>query len=136
MQTSRRHEIPVQRESDVVLARKTVRELAQQLGFDSFAAAAVTTATSELTRNVWTHAGSGTVTIEEVRDHRRVGLRITFRDGGPGIADLEKALAGGNSTGGTLGLGLSGSRRLADEFQIETGADRGTAITVTKWARF
>lgn len=132
----RKHEIAVVRESDVVLARKRVREIAQHLGFDTFAAAAVTTATSELTRNIFVHAGRGVIAIEELRDDRRTGLRIVFRDEGPGIADVERVLAGGHSTGGTLGLGLSGSKRLADEFRLETEVGRGTAITITKWARF
>jgi serine/threonine-protein kinase RsbT len=136
MRVEQRHEIPVKAEGDVVVARKKVREIAQRLGFDSFASAAVTTATSELTRNIWAHAGSGEVDVEEVRDERRIGLRITFRDRGPGIADVERALAGGYSTGGTMGLGLSGSKRLADDFAIETGAGHGTAITIIKWARF
>ena len=129
-------QIAVVQESDVVVARKAVREIAQQLGLDAFAAAAVTTAASELTRNVWVHAGSGTVTIEEVHEDGKTGVRITVHDDGPGIADLDRALAGGHSTSRTLGLGLSGSRRLADVFHIETGKNGGTTVVVTKWVRF
>jgi serine/threonine-protein kinase RsbT len=123
-------------EDDVVLVRRRVRELAQQRGFDAFATAAITTATSELTRNVFVHAGAGTVTIEEISDGRRRGLRLTFEDRGPGIPDVARVLAGGYSTAKSLGLGLSGSRRLVDEFNLETEPGKGTRITVAKWTRY
>lgn len=123
-------------EDDVVLVRRRARELAQKRGFDPFATAAVTTATSELTRNVIMHAGHGAAVIEEVEDGRRVGLRLTFRDQGPGIPDINRVMVGGYSTSRSLGLGLSGSRRLVDEFKIESEIGRGTCICITKWARF
>ena len=122
-------------EDDVVTVRKAVRALAQELGFDAFANAAVTTASSELARNVWVHAGGGTVTLEVLDGGTRVGVRMVFRDEGPGIPDLERALKGGHSTAKSLGLGLSGSRRLVDGFEIVTAAGRGTMITVEKWKR-
>lgn len=130
------HIIPVACEQDIVLARRRVRELAERHGFDVFATAAITTAASELTRNIWTHGGGGSVTIDELENDRRRGLRIRFHDEGPGIADLERALAGGYSTRRSLGLGLSGSRRLVDDFDLSTGPGAGTTVTVAKWARF
>jgi serine/threonine-protein kinase RsbT len=123
-------------EDDVVLVRRAARELAHARGFDAFATAAITTAASELARNVWTHARGGQAVIEELRDGERAGVRMRFEDQGPGIADLERALAGGNSTVRSLGLGLAGSRRLVDQFDIATTVGSGTVVTVTKWARF
>lgn len=123
-------------EDDVVLVRRAARELAHARGFDPFATAAITTAASELARNVWTHAHGGTAVIEELMNGERPGLRMRFEDQGPGIADLPRALAGGNSTARSLGLGLAGSRRLVDEFDIETVVGTGTTVTVVKWARF
>jgi serine/threonine-protein kinase RsbT len=131
----RRAEARIECEDDVVLARRKAREYAIAAGFDAFATAAVTTAASELARNVWVHARRGSVTIEHVVDEGRPGMRMDFRDEGPGIADLERALAGGNSTVKSLGLGLSGSRRLVDEFHIDTSPGRGTKIRVAKWLR-
>ena len=123
-------------EDDVVLVRRAARELAHARGFDAFATAAVTTAASELARNVWSHARKGKATLEEVMEGERPGLRMRFEDEGPGIADLPRALAGGNSTAGSLGLGLAGSRRLVDAFDIQTKVGVGTTVTVVKWARF
>jgi serine/threonine-protein kinase RsbT len=123
-------------EDDIVLVRRRVRTLAQERGFDAFAVAAVTTAASELARNVWTHGKGGHATVEVLLDGQRGGLRLCFEDDGPGIAALDRALAGGYSTANSLGLGLSGSRRLVDEFDIDTKAGEGTKVTVVKWARF
>lgn len=130
------HELPIRCEHDVVLVRRRVRELAEHHGFDVFATAAITTATSELTRNVWTHGGGGGVTIHELERDRRRGLRLTFHDEGPGIANVERALTGGFSTRRSLGLGLSGSQRLVDDFDLKTELGRGTTVTVAKWTRF
>jgi serine/threonine-protein kinase RsbT len=129
-------EMQIDCEDDVITVRRCVRDLAQKRGFDAFATAAITTATSELTRNVVVHAGSGKVRIEELSDGRRAGLRLVFEDLGPGIPDLERALSGGQSTARSLGLGLSGSRRLVDEFDIATEVGTGPRVTVTKWTRF
>jgi len=123
-------------EDDVVLVRRAARDLAHARGFDAFATAAITTAASELARNCWTHAGGGLALIEEVMEGERAGLRMRFEDHGPGIADLDRALAGGNSTVRSLGLGLAGSRRLVDDFDIKTTVGSGTTVTVVKWARF
>jgi serine/threonine-protein kinase RsbT len=128
--------MPIASEDDIVLVRRRARTLAQEHGFDAFAMAAVSTAASELARNTWTHGGGGHATLEVLLDGGRAGLRMCFEDKGPGIAQLDRALAGGYSTGKSLGLGLSGSRRLVDDFAIETDPGRGTMVTVTKWARF
>ncbi len=132
----RRHEMPIETEDDVVLVRRRVKQLAHARGFDAFASAAITTATSEITRNVWVHAHKGRALIEEITDGSRWGLRIAFEDQGPGIADVERVLAGGYSTARSLGLGLSGSKRLCDEFEIETERGRGTTVRMVKWTRF
>lgn len=123
-------------EEDIIAVRKRVRELAEANKFDSFATAAITTAASELARNALVHGGKGVAEILEVTDGYRVGMRIVFEDKGPGIADLASALAGGNSTARTMGLGLSGSKRLVDEFEIDTKVGAGTKVTVTKWKRY
>jgi serine/threonine-protein kinase RsbT len=123
-------------EDDVVLVRRAARELAHARGFDAFATAAITTAASELARNAWIHGGGGNAIIEAISEGGRTGLRMRFEDTGPGIADLTRALAGGNSTVRSLGLGLAGSRRLVDDFDIQTKVGEGTRVTVVKWARF
>jgi serine/threonine-protein kinase RsbT len=120
-------------EDDVLLVRRAVRVLAERCGFDAFATAALTTATSELTRNVWVHAGKGGAVIEELSDGLRVGVRVTFSDQGPGIADINRVLAGGYSTARSMGLGLSGSRRLVDSFELDSAPGRGTRIEIVKW---
>jgi serine/threonine-protein kinase RsbT len=127
---------PIAREDDVVLVRRAVKLLAQARKFDSFACAAITTATSELTRNVWVHAGSGAAVVQEVTDRGRVGLRVEFTDRGPGIPDIDRVLKGGYSTARSMGLGLSGSRRLVDDFTIESQVGQGTRITIIKWKVF
>lgn len=130
-----REELPIRSEDDVVLVRRRVKELAQRRGFDGFAQAAITTATSEIARNALVHGGGGTATIEELDRSGRAGVRVTCRDAGPGIEELERALTGGFSRTGTLGLGLSGSKRLVDEIQIETRPGEGTRVVLTKWVR-
>lgn len=129
-------EHPIKIEDDVVAIRRRVRDLAHQRGLDSFATAAITTAASELARNVLTHATQGVAVIEQIENGARKGIRLVFRDEGPGIENLDRALAGGFSTARSLGLGLSGSKRLVDEFEIDSAVGRGTSVTVVKWARF
>ena len=123
-------------EGDIAVVRRRVREVAQEIGFDAFATAAITTAASELARNVWTHARGGEGTVALVRDGGRRGVELVFRDQGPGIADVPRVLAGGYSTARSLGLGLSGSRRLVDDFHIESSPGRGTLVRVIKWSRY
>ncbi len=131
-----RIELDIASEDDVVVVRRRVKAVAQERGFDPFATAAVTTAASELARNVLVHAKGGRAVIEAVNEDGRKGVRLELRDHGPGIADLDRALAGGYSTARSLGLGLSGSRRLVDEFHIESKLGAGTTVCVVKWARY
>jgi serine/threonine-protein kinase RsbT len=128
-------EIRIDKESDIVAVRQHVRELAKEHRFDQFAVAALTTAASELSRNVWVHAQKGKARITVLHNGNRIGLELVFVDQGPGIADLNRALAGGFSTARSLGLGLSGTRRLVDEFSIETEVGRGTTVVIRKWTR-
>ena len=128
-------EFRIDKEADIVAVRQRARELAKENGFDQFAVAALTTAASELSRNVWVHAQKGAASIRVLRSGKRVGLELEFVDQGPGIADLDRALAGGFSTSKSLGLGLSGTKRLVDEFAIDTELGRGTKIVIRKWKR-
>ena len=129
--------MPIRSEDDIVLVRRRVRAIAGDQKLDSFATAAVTTATSELTRNAWVHGGGGDAVIEQVRgEDGRVGMRVAFRDRGPGIADVERVLRGGYSTARSMGLGLSGSRRLVDELAVESEVGLGTTVTFVKWKPF
>ena len=131
-----RYEMKIDSEDDIILVRRKVRDVAQSCRFDVFAASAVTTAASELARNVWTHAGHGVVTIEKVSDDLRFGVRARFEDEGPGIDDMDRALRGGHSTANSMGLGLSGSKRLVDEFSIDSSPGRGTKVIIVKWAPY
>jgi serine/threonine-protein kinase RsbT len=127
--------ISIEKEADIVAVRQQARELAKELGFDQFAVAALTTAASELSRNVWVHAQRGSARIAIVRIANKIGVELEFVDHGPGIADLNRALAGGFSTSKSLGLGLSGTKRLVDEFDIDTQPGRGTRIVIRKWKK-
>ncbi len=128
-------EFRIDKEADIVAVRQQVRELAKELGFDQFAVAALTTAASELSRNVWVHAQRGVARIAVLRNRPRVGLELEFVDHGPGIADLDRALCGGFSTSKSLGLGPSGTKRLVDEFNIQSAPGRGTKIVIRKWKK-
>ena len=127
-------EIRIEKEADIIAVRQLVRDLTRAHNFDQFVTAALTTAASELSRNVWVHAKSGLARIGVLRGER-IGLELSFVDKGPGIADLQKALAGGYSTANSLGLGLSGTKRLVDEFHIETEPGLGTTIVIRKWKK-
>ena len=137
MEVLSREEMPIRSEDDIVLVRRRVRAIAGDQKLDSFATAAVATATSELTRNAWVHGGGGDAVIEQVRgEDGRVGMRVAFRDRGPGIAVVERVLRGGYSTARSMGLGLSGSRRLVDELLVESQVGHGTTVTFVKWKPF
>jgi serine/threonine-protein kinase RsbT len=131
-----RHEMRIDTEDDIALVRRKVRDTAQACRFDIFVSAAVTTATSELARNVWVHAGKGKAIIERVNDDTRQGVRVEFVDEGPGIENIERVMVGGYSTANSMGLGLSGSRRLVDEFSIDSAPGRGTRVKFVKWAPY
>ena len=128
-------EIRIDKEADIVAVRQQVRELAKELRFDQFAVAALTTAASELSRNVWVHAQKGVARVSVVWNGRKVGVELELVDQGQGIANLERALAGGFSTSKSLGLGLSGTKRLVDEFHIESEPGRGTKVVIRKWKK-
>ena len=119
--------------ADIVAARQLVRTLAVELGFGLVDQTKIVTAASELARNTLDYAGGGTLKIEVLADGLRKGLRLTFEDRGPGIPDIELALRDGYSTGGGLGLGLSGTRRLVNEFDIHSVVGEGTRVRVTRW---
>jgi serine/threonine-protein kinase RsbT len=118
---------------DVVSVRQAVRHRSVELGFNLVDQTKLVTAASELARNTLQYGGGGTVQIEGIGDGLRRGLRLTFEDHGPGIANIEQALRDGFSTAGGLGLGLSGARRLSSEFQIESRPGEGTRVTITRW---
>lgn len=130
-----RWEIRIDKEADIVAVRQRVRDIAKEHRFDQFAVAALTTAASELSRNVWVHAQKGIALISVLRNGHKIGVELEFVDHGPGIADLNRALVGGFSTSHSLGLGLSGTKRLVDEFSIDTAAGRGTKIVIRKWKK-
>ena len=118
---------------DVVAVRQAVRQRAVELGFNLVDQTKIVTAASELARNTLQYGGGGTVTIEAVEELGRRGIRLTFADEGPGIADIELAMKDGYTTGGGLGLGLSGARRLSNEFHIDSKPGQGTRITIARW---
>jgi RNA polymerase sigma factor (sigma-70 family) len=125
--------IPVQTDADVVTARKQGRELAAQAGFSATELTIIATAISEIARNIVMFAERGEILVSLVGENRRQGVTVVARDSGPGIPDLEQAVQDGYSGYGGMGLGLPGSRRLMDEFEISTEVDRGTTVTMTKW---
>jgi serine/threonine-protein kinase RsbT len=123
----------IRSDADVVAARQAVRARAVELRFSLVDQTKIVTAASELARNTLVYGGGGSMRIETVDRPPRIGLRMVFEDSGPGIADVQQALRDGFTTGGGLGLGLGGSRRLLDEMEIESAAGQGTRITGTKW---
>jgi serine/threonine-protein kinase RsbT len=125
--------VPVRAESDVVLVRQTVRGWATSLGFSLVDQTKLVTAASELARNTVVYGGGGTLTLEALEEGARRGLRLTFADAGPGIADLTLALTDGYTTGNGLGLGLSGARRLSNEFEVDSAPGKGTRVTIARW---
>jgi len=124
--------VPVKSEPDVVAVRRRVREISAQLGFSLVDQTKVVTAASELARNTIIHGGGGKLQLEALNGPR-VGLRLIFADSGPGIPDIELALRDGFTTGSGLGLGLGGSKRLVNEFDILSRPGEGTRVTITRW---
>ena len=124
---------PIRSESDVVAVRQAVRSWAVEMRFSLVDQTKLVTAASELARNTLIHGGGGSARMEAVEDGVRQGIRLVFEDQGPGIPDMTLALTDGYSTGQGLGLGLSGSRRLVNEFEITSTVGEGTRVTVTKW---
>ncbi|HRX84249.1 MAG TPA: anti-sigma regulatory factor [Phycisphaerae bacterium] len=120
-------------EQDVVSARQAVRQLCQELGFSLVEQTKTVTAASELARNTVTHGGGGEMRLQVVRNGTRRGVRLTFEDRGPGMPDIEKAMSDGWSSGDGLGMGLSGARRLVNEFEIESQPGEGTRVSIARW---
>jgi serine/threonine-protein kinase RsbT len=127
--------LPLRSDEDVVALRKHVRERAVAIALSLVDQTKLVTAASELARNTLKYGGGGTVYLDALEDGFRKGVGLIFVDNGPGIPDLELALRDGYTTGGGLGLGLGGSRRLVDEFDIDSRAGEGTAVSVVKWKR-
>lgn len=126
--------LTVRSEPDLMTIRHAVRAATLRVGFSIVDQTRVVTAASELARNAYVHGGGGTVAIEYPTRPGAVGLRLTVSDSGPGIADVDAALADGYTTGAGLGHGLGGAQRLMDEFEIRTGKGGGTTVTATRWA--
>jgi serine/threonine-protein kinase RsbT len=129
-----RHEtIQVRDSGDIVGVRQLVRQWALDAGFSLVDQTKIVTAASELARNTLDHGGGGTARLEALNDGARRGVRVGFEDRGPGIKDIEQAMKEGYTTGGGLGLGLSGARRLSNEFEIASRAGEGTRVSITRW---
>lgn len=118
---------------DVVAVRQAVRRKAVSLGFGLVDQTKVVTASSELARNTLDHGGGGIAHLEILENDRRAGIRLIFEDQGPGIADIERALTDGYTSGGGMGLGLGGSKRLSHEFEITSQPGAGTKVSIVRW---
>jgi serine/threonine-protein kinase RsbT len=134
MPTLRDDVMPIRSSEDVVLVRQAVRRWTLELRFSLVDQTKLVTAASELARNTLDHGGGGTVRLEALTEGGRRGLRLTFEDKGPGIADVAQALKDGFTTGGGLGLGLGGARRLCSEFSIRSHPGVGTQVAIGRWA--
>jgi serine/threonine-protein kinase RsbT len=123
----------IQSSEDVVLVRQMVRARAVESGFSLVDQTKLVTAASELARNALEHGGGGQMMLEVLNDGIRRAVRLTFQDQGPGIKDINQALKDGFTTGGGLGLGLGGAKRLSNEFSIDSRVGEGTKVTITRW---
>lgn len=133
VQTLKTESMPIRSESDVVVVRKVVRQWATELGFGIVDLTKTVTAASELARNTVIYGGGGELMLEALQNDRRKGLRLIFVDQGPGIADIDLAMTDGYTSGGGLGMGLSGSKRLMSEFDVQSKPGEGTRVSITKW---
>ena len=127
--------VPVSSGADIVTARLEGRQLAAKAGFNGSDLTVIATAISEVARNIVEYARKGEIILGIVQDGNKMGLRVEARDDGPGIPSIELAMQDGYSTGRGLGLGLPGTRRLMDEFQIKSNVGQGTTVVATKWIR-
>ena len=125
--------LPVRTSEDIVRVRQRVREHATRLGFSLVEQTKIITAASEIARNTLDHGCGGEARLEELSLGIRRGLRLVFSDQGPGIPDIARALTDGYTTGSGLGLGLSGAKRLSNEFDIDSAPGKGTTVTITRW---
>ena len=130
---SRSETRPIRASEDVVQARQAVRAWAVEGGFSLVDQTKIVTAASELARNTLIYGGGGTMRLEAVSAGARRGLRLVFEDKGPGIEDIERAMRDGFTTGTGLGLGLSGAKRLSNEFEIQSAVGEGTRVTIVRW---
>ena len=128
-------EVNIKTESDMVLARRAVREAAKALGFGMTDTTRIVTAASELARNIFKYAGEGVMLLRSLEGGDRIGIELTFTDCGPGIASIQQALQEGYSTSGGYGMGLPGTKRLMDEMDIQSTIGQGTSITIKKWRK-
>lgn len=126
-------EMKILSSADVVLVRQAVRQFAIEVGFGLVDQTKIVTAASELARNTLDYGGGGIVKLETLQEGGRRGLRLTFEDQGPGIVDIDMALRDGFTTGGGLGMGLGGAKRLANEFEIESVVGEGTRVIIVRW---
>jgi serine/threonine-protein kinase RsbT len=133
MPTTKTETAPVRSSADVVSVRHLVRRWAVELAFTLVEQTKIVTAASELARNMIDYGGGGQLVLESLEDGSRKGLRLIFQDQGPGIADVQAALRDGYTTGGGMGLGLGGAKRLSNEFDIQTAPGQGTRVTITRW---
>ena len=133
MATLKAETMPLRSDADIVRARQLVRQWAVELKFSLVDQTKIVTAASELARNTVVHAGGGTVRIEALSEGARQGVRLVFEDKGPGIPDIEKAMQDGFTSGGGLGLGLGGAKRLSNEFSLESRVGFGTKIVIARW---
>lgn len=129
----KRDEQPLRTSSDVVVARQKVRQWTTELRFSLVDQTKLITAASELARNALDHGKGGIMLMESISNNGKPGLRLTFEDQGPGIPDIEQALKDGFTSGGGMGLGLGGSKRLVNEFSIESAVGKGTKVTIIRW---
>jgi serine/threonine-protein kinase RsbT len=125
--------LPVKTEHDIVLARQAVRKLAQELGFSLVEQTKMVTAASEIARNTVIYGGGGTMAWQMLLDGARKGLRLRFEDQGPGIPDLNLAMTDGWTSGTGMGMGLTGAKRLVNEFELDSRPGAGTRVTLTRW---
>lgn len=133
MNVTKSDDLPLSTEQEIVLGRQMVRKLCQELTFSLVDQTKMVTAASELARNALVHGGGGSLHWECLLDGTKKGLRLTFADKGPGIANLELAMTDGWTSGTGMGMGLSGAKRLVNEFEIESQIGNGTRVTITRW---
>ena len=133
MAALRTETLPIASEMDIVQARQTVRSWASEAGFRLVDVTKMVTAASELARNTLVYGGGGAMALALLQEGIRTGIRLTFEDHGPGIADLQQALQDGFTTGTGLGMGLGGAKRLMNDFHIESRPGEGTKVTIARW---
>jgi serine/threonine-protein kinase RsbT len=133
MLTARTEQIAVREQHDIVSVRQVVRSWSLSLGLGLVDLTKLVTAASEIARNTVEYGGGGTLQLEEVRDGLKLGVRLVFEDHGPGIADIDRAMTDGYSSGTGMGLGLGGTKRLVDDFDLTSTPGAGTRVSITKW---